>query len=99
MTPNTPTVGISILSLPASTTPSTSDNARARIHGVLECRAGDYSRFLPRDVRVRKDVSRLPALRAVHNALAMRRDVSLEQRHVALNIIRGLVQPCYEVGI
>jgi hypothetical protein len=92
------TAGVSIPSLPASTTASASDSARARVRSVLERSAGDYSRFLPRDVGVRKDASRLPALRAARNALATQRDVSLEQRRVALHIIGGLVQPRREVG-
>ncbi|KAF8492786.1 hypothetical protein F5888DRAFT_1727395 [Russula emetica] len=96
-TTNTPTAGISTPSLPASTTTTASDSARARVRGVLERSAGDYSRFLPRDVGVRKDVSRLPALRAARQALATQRDLSLEQRRVALHIIGGLVQPRREV--
>jgi len=79
-------------------TPSASDNAHAHIRGVLEHRVGDYLRFLPRDVGVRKDISRLPALRAARDALATWRNVSLEQRRVALHIIGGLVQPRREVG-
>ena len=96
-TTNTLTPGISIPSLPASTTTSASDSARARVRNVLERSAGDYSRFLPRDVGGRKDASRLPALRAARNALAAQRDVSLEQRRVALHIIGRLVQPRREV--
>jgi len=96
-TTDTPTAGISVPSLPASTTASASDTARARVRSVLERSAGDYSRFLPRDVGVRKDTSRLPALRAARNALATQRDLSLEQRRVALHIIGGLVQPRREV--
>ena len=78
-------------------TASASDSSRARVRSVLERSAGDYSRFLPRDVGVRKDASRLPALRAARNALATQRDVSLNQRRVALHIIGGLVQPRREV--
>ena len=97
-TTNTPTAGMSIPSLPASTTASAPDSARARVRSILERSAGDYSRFLPRDVGVRKDASRLPPLRAARNALATQRDVSLEQRRVALHIIGVLVQPRREVG-
>jgi hypothetical protein len=92
-TTDTPTAGISIPSLPASATAS----ARVRVRSVLERSAGDYSRFLPRDVGVRKDASRLPALRAARQALATQRDIPLEQRRVALHIIGGLVQPRREV--
>lgn len=63
-----------------------------RVRGVLERSAGDYSRFLPRRVGVRKNASRLPALRTARHALAVQRDVSLEQRRVALHIIGGLAQ-------
>jgi len=84
-------------SLHASTTAS-ADSARARVRSVLERSAGDYSRFLPRDVGVCKDTSRLPALRAARHALATQRDVSFEQRRVALHIIGGLVQPRREVS-
>ena len=96
-TTNTPTAGTSIPSLRASPTTSASDSARARVRSVLERSAGDYSRFLPRDAGVRKDASRLPALRAARHALATQRDLSLEQRRVALHIIGGLVQPRREV--
>jgi hypothetical protein len=48
---------------------------------------------------VRKDASRLPALRAARHALATQRDLSLEQRRVALHIIGGLVQPRREVRV
>jgi hypothetical protein len=96
-TTNTPSAGISTPSLPASSSASASDSARARVRSVLERSAGDYSRFLPRDVGVRKDASRLPTLRAARHALATRRDLSLEQRRVALHIIGGLVQPRREV--
>ena len=91
---NTHAAGIS---LPTSTTASASASARARVRSVLERSAGDYSRFLPRDVGARKDASRLPTLRAARHALATRRDLSLEQRRVALHIIGGLVQPRREV--
>jgi hypothetical protein len=66
--------------------------ARARVHGVLE-RSGDYSRFLSPSIEVHENTSRLPALLTAHHALATRRDVSLEQRRVALHIIERLVQP------
>jgi len=65
----------------------------ARVRSVLERSAGDYSRFLPRRVGVRKSASSLPALRTARHALAVQRDVSLEQRRVALHIIEGLTQP------
>jgi len=78
-------------------TTSAPDSARARVRSVLERSAGDYSRFLPRDVGGRKDASSLPPLRAARNALATQRDLSLEQRRVALHIIGGLVQPRHEV--
>jgi hypothetical protein len=65
----------------------------ARVRNVLERSAGDYSRFLPRRVGVRKNASRMPALRTARHALAVRRDVSLDQRRVALHIIGGLAQP------
>jgi hypothetical protein len=63
------------------------------VRSVLERSAGDYSRFLPRRVGVRKDASRLPALRTARHALAVQRDVSLDQRRVALHIIEGLARP------
>jgi len=65
----------------------------ARVRSVLERSAGDYSRFLPRHVGVRKSASPLPALRTARHALAVQRDLSLEQRRVALHIIEGLTQP------
>jgi hypothetical protein len=65
----------------------------ARVRSALERSAGDYSRFLPRRVGVRKDVSRLSPLRTARHALAVQRDVSLNQRRVALDIIDGLAQP------
>ena len=65
----------------------------ARVRSVLERSAGDYSRFLPRRVGVRKSASRPPALRTARHALAVQRDVSLAQRRVALHIIGGLAQP------
>lgn len=76
---------------------ASADSARARVRNVLERSAGDYSRLLPRDVGVRKDASRLPALRAARYALGTQRDVSFKQRRVALHIIGGLVQPRREV--
>jgi hypothetical protein len=96
-TTNTPTARISTPSLPASKTASASDSARARVRSVLERSAGDYSRFLPRDAGGRKDAKRLPALRAARYAFATQRDLSLEQRRVALHIIGGLVKPRREV--
>jgi hypothetical protein len=96
-TTNTPIAGMSIPSLPASMTASASASARARVLSVLERSAGDYSRFLPRDVGVSKDASRLPALRVARHALATQRDLSLEQRRAALHIIGGLAQPRREV--
>jgi hypothetical protein len=68
-----------------------------RVRGVLERRAGDYSRFLPHQVGVRKNGLRLPPLRTARHALATQRDISLEQRRVALHIIGGLLQPRREV--
>ncbi|KAI0275185.1 hypothetical protein BC834DRAFT_35858 [Gloeopeniophorella convolvens] len=65
----------------------------ARVRSVLERSAGDYSRFLPRRVGARKDGSRFPAMRTARHALAAQRDVSLEQRRVALHIIGGFAQP------
>jgi len=65
----------------------------ARVRSALERSAGDYSRFLPHQVGVRKDASRLPALRTARHALSAQRDVSLDQRRLALHIIEGLVQP------
>ena len=73
------------LAAPTSTT--------ARVRSVLERSAGDYSRFLPRRVGVSKSASRLPALRTARHALAVQRDLSLEQRRVALHIIEGLTRP------
>lgn len=95
-TTNTPTPGILTPSLLASTT-DPDNSARARVRSVLERSAGDYSRFLPRDVGVRKDASRLSVLRAARYALGTQRDVSFKQRRVALHIIGGLVQPRREV--
>jgi hypothetical protein len=63
------------------------------VRSVLERSAGDYSRFFPRRLGVRKDASRLPALRTARHALAVQRDVSLDQRRVALHIIEGLARP------
>lgn len=80
-TRDTPVAGIP-LPAHASTT--------ARVRSVLERSAGDYSRFLPRRVGVRKSASRPPALRTARHALAAQRDVSLAQRRVALHIIGGL---------
>lgn len=68
-------------------------SSTARVRSVLERSAGDYSRFLPRRVGVRKSASSLPALRTARHALAVQRDLSLEQRRVALHIIEGLTQP------
>jgi hypothetical protein len=68
-------------------------SATARVRNVLERSAGDYSRFLPRRVGVRKNTSRLSALRTAHHALAVQRDVSLDQRRVALHVIGTLLQP------
>jgi hypothetical protein len=65
----------------------------ARVRSVLEHSAGDYSRFLPRRVGVRKSTSRLSALRTARHALAAQRDISLGQRRIALHIIGGLMQP------
>ena len=73
-------------------------SATARVRSVLERSAGDYSRFLPRRVGVRKSVSRPPALRTARHALAAQRDVSLAQRRVALHIIGGLAQPRRQVS-
>ncbi|KAI0253272.1 hypothetical protein BJV78DRAFT_1195510 [Lactifluus subvellereus] len=83
-TRDTPIAGIP-LPAHASTT--------ARVRSVLERSAGDYSRFLPRRAGVRKNVSRLSALRTARHALAVQRDVSFDQRRVALHIIGGLAQP------
>ncbi|KAI0297588.1 hypothetical protein B0F90DRAFT_880969 [Multifurca ochricompacta] len=69
----------------------------ARVRSVLERSAGDYSRFLPRYVGMRKSASRPPALRTARHALASQRDVSLDQRRVALHIIGGLAQPRHQV--
>ncbi|KAH9166895.1 hypothetical protein EDB89DRAFT_2000710, partial [Lactarius sanguifluus] len=69
----------------------------ARVRSVLERSAGDYSRFLPRSVGVRKSPSRPPVLRTARHALAAQRDVSLAQRRVALHIIGGLAQPGRQV--
>jgi hypothetical protein len=80
-TDDTPTAGIS---MPAS--------ARARVRSTLE-RSGDYSRFLSPSIDVHEVTSRLPAVLTAHQALATQRDVSLEQRRVALHIIERLVQP------
>jgi hypothetical protein len=73
-------------------------SATARVRSVLERSAGDYSRFLPRRVGVRKSASRPPALRTARHALAAQRDVSLAQRRVALHIIGGLAQPRRQVS-
>ncbi|KAH8993934.1 hypothetical protein EDB92DRAFT_1851745 [Lactarius akahatsu] len=70
----------------------------ARVRSVLERSAGDYSRFLPRTVGVRKSASTPPALRTARHALAAQRDVSLAQRRVALHIIGGLAQPGRQVS-
>ncbi|KAH8987758.1 hypothetical protein EDB86DRAFT_3104941 [Lactarius hatsudake] len=70
----------------------------ARVRSVLERSAGDYSRFLPRTVGVRKSPSSPPALRTARHALAAQRDVSLAQRRVALHIIGGLAQPGRQVS-
>jgi hypothetical protein len=64
----------------------------ARVHGILERSAGDYSRFLPHRVGVRKNALWLPVLRTAHHALAVQCDVSLKQCRVALHIIGGLAQ-------
>jgi hypothetical protein len=65
----------------------------ARVRGVLERSAGDYSRFLPRSVGVRKSASSPPALRTARHALAVQRDLSPKQRRVAMHIIEGLTRP------
>ncbi|KAH9059121.1 hypothetical protein EDB87DRAFT_830261 [Lactarius vividus] len=70
----------------------------ARVRSVLERNAGDYSRFLPRTVGVRKSASCPPVLRTARHALAAQRDVSLDQRRVALHIIGGLAQPGRQVS-
>jgi hypothetical protein len=75
------------VSLPAPT------STTARVRSVLERSAGDYSRFFPHRVGVRKDISRLSPLRTARHALAVQRDVSLDQRRVALHIIDGLARP------
>jgi hypothetical protein len=62
------------------------------VRGVLE-RSGDYSRFLSPSAGMHENTLRLPALRTARHALATQRDVSLEQRRVALHIIERLVQP------
>jgi hypothetical protein len=64
----------------------------ARVHGILKRSTGNYSCFLPRRVSVRKNASRLPALRTARHALAVQCDVSLKQCRVALHIIGGLAQ-------
>ncbi|KAH9041338.1 hypothetical protein EDB85DRAFT_1922541 [Lactarius pseudohatsudake] len=69
----------------------------ARVRSVLERSAGDYSRFLPHTVGVRKSASP-PPLRTARHALAAQRDVSLAQRRVALHIIGGLAQPSRQVS-
>ena len=89
-TRDTPVVAGTPLPAHASTT--------ARVRSVLERNAGDYSRFLPRRVGVRKSASRPPALRTARHALAAQRDVSLAQRRVALHIIGGLAQPRHQVN-
>ncbi|KAI9444529.1 hypothetical protein H4582DRAFT_1909483 [Lactarius indigo] len=73
-------------------------SATARVRTVLERSAGDYSRFLPRYVGVRKSASRPPVLRTARHALAAQRDVSLTQRRVALHIIGELAQPGRQVS-
>ncbi|KAH9070700.1 hypothetical protein EDB83DRAFT_2367667 [Lactarius deliciosus] len=70
----------------------------ARVRSVLERSAGDYSRFLPRTVGVRKSASSPPVLRTARHALAAQRDVSLAQRRVALHIIGGLAEPGRQVS-
>jgi hypothetical protein len=67
---------------------------RDRVRSVLEHSAGDYSRYVGVGER---NALRLPALRKARLAFATQRDVSLEQRRVALHIIEGLVQPRREV--
>lgn len=89
---NTPIAGTSLSSLASSTT-TASATSRSRVRGVLERSAGDYSRFLPRQVGVRKSALRLPPLRTARHALGTQRDISPEQRRVAMHIIGGLVQP------
>ncbi|KAH9958988.1 hypothetical protein BC827DRAFT_536493 [Russula dissimulans] len=69
----------------------------ARVRSVLERRAGDYSRFLPHRVGVRKDASRPPALRTARHALSVQRDINPDQRRLALHIIEGLVRPRRQV--
>jgi hypothetical protein len=69
----------------------------ARVRNVLERSAGDYSRFLPRSIGVPKSAARPPVLRTARHALATRRDVSLDQRRVAMHIISGLAQPHRQV--
>lgn len=89
---DSPVAGTPFPAVPPSTT------AAARVRSVLERNAGDYSRFLPRRVGLRKtDDSRLPALRTARHALATQRDVSLEQRRVALHIIGELARPNRQV--
>jgi len=68
------------------------------VRSVLERSGGDYSRFLPRHVGVRKSASRPPALCTARHALAAQRDVSLSQRRFALHIIGGLAQPRRQVS-
>lgn len=88
-THDTPVAGTPLPVVYASTT--------ARVRSVLERSAGDYSRFLPRTVGVRKSASP-PAFRTARHALAAQRDVSLAQRRVALHIIGGLAQPGRQVS-
>ena len=63
-----------------------------------EHRTGDYSRYLPHHLGVRKNASCPPVLGTAHLALARQRDVALEQRDLALRIIDGLAQPRRQVS-
>jgi hypothetical protein len=64
----------------------------ARVRGILERSAGDYLRFLPHRIGVRKNASRLPVLCTTCHALAVQHNVSLKKCRVALHIIGGLAQ-------
>ena len=85
-------------STPIAGTPSTTYTTLAEhLLREREHRTGDYSRYLPPHVGVRKSASCPSVLSTAQLALARQRDVALEQRDFALSIIDGLAQPRRQV--
>jgi hypothetical protein len=87
-------------STPMAGTPFSSTYTTSAEHSLREREyaTGDYSRYLPHLVGVRKNASRPHALLTAHLALARQRDVALKQRRFALNIIGGLAEPRRQVS-